>query len=197
VSDDQVRALAQRLLDLGVQELSARERRMIEGIAARHAISRNINQEFDRQRSFGDRLSDRVAEVGGSWSFIVGFGAVILLWMALNGWAMVRWGASPFDPYPFIFLNFILSLVAALQAPVIMMSQNRQADKDRLAAAHDYEVNLKAEVEILALHDKLDQIRAQELKALLERVEMMVSRIEAEQAGSNPAATASDGPPAT
>lgn len=170
---------------------------MIEGIAARHAISRNINQEFDRQRSFGDRLSDRVAEVGGSWGFIIGFGAVILLWMVVNGWVMAGWGADPFDPYPFIFLNFILSLVAAMQAPVIMMSQNRQADKDRLAAAHDYEVNLKAEVEILALHDKLDQIRAQELKALLERVETMVSRIEAGQAGSSPAAPAPDVPPAT
>ena len=108
-----------------------------------------------------------MAEIGGSWRFIIGFGVVIALWVSVNTWLIV---VHAFDPYPFIFLNLMLSLLAAVQAPVILMSQNRAAARDRLAATHDYEVNLKAEIEIAALHEKLDQIRAQELATLIKKV---------------------------
>jgi uncharacterized membrane protein len=167
--DDPIRLLAQRLLDMGVEDMPGRERRVLEKMARRLAVSHNVNKEFDRQQTFGERLADRVAAIGGSWSFIAGFGALIAVWMLINAALLSRSGA--FDPYPFVFLNLILSLLAALQAPVIMMSQNRQAAKDRLAAAHDYEVNLKAEIEIAALHEKLDRIRSQELAEILERIE--------------------------
>ena len=165
-----IHQLAQRLLEMGIEDMPPRERRVLEKIAHRLAVSRNVNQEFDRQLTFGERLADRVAEVGGSWTFIIGFGIFIAAWMLINAALLAGWGAH-LDPYPFIFLNLILSLLAAVQAPVIMMSQNRQAAKDRLAAAHDYEVNLKAEIEIAALHEKLDQIRTHELALLLQRIE--------------------------
>jgi uncharacterized membrane protein len=168
--DDAIRQLAQRLLDMGVEDMPARERRVLERLAQRLAVSRNINTEFEKQLTLGDRLADRVAEVGGSWGFIIGFGVFIAAWMLINA-AILAGIGSAFDPYPFIFLNLMLSLLAAVQAPVIMMSQNRQADKDRLAAAHDYEVNLKAEIEIATLHDKLDRIRAQDLATIIQRIE--------------------------
>ncbi len=166
-NEDAIRQLAQRLLDIGVNDMPARERRVIERMARRLAVSCNVNKEFDKQLTFGDRLADHVAEIGGSWTFIIGFGVFIVLWVLLNT-ALLAGLLGGFDPYPFIFLNLLLSLLAAIQAPVIMMSQNRQAAKDRLAAAHDYEVNLKSEIEIAALHDKLDQIRTHELARLVD-----------------------------
>jgi uncharacterized membrane protein len=167
-TNDAIRLLAQRLLDMGAGDMPARERKVLERMAKRLAVSRNVNREFEKQLTFGERLADRVAEIGGSWSFIIGFGLFIAVWTAVNTLMLARAG-STFDPYPFVFLNLILSLIAAVQAPVIMMSQNRQADKDRFAAGQDYEVNLKAEIEIAALHDKLDQIRAHELAELIAR----------------------------
>lgn len=169
---DPVRRFAQRLLDSGLDDLPARDRRVIEKLARRNQVARDINAEFEGQLTFGERLADRVAEVGGSWGFIIGFGLFITLWAGLNS-VLLLWGGA-FDPYPFVFLNLLLSLLAAIQAPVIMMSQNRQADKDRMAAAHDYEVNLKAELEILALHDKLDQLRQRDLVDMLARIETLV-----------------------
>lgn len=159
-----VRLLAMRLLDAGPDELSQREKKVVERIARRLAVSRNLSREYEENRTFGQRLADRVAEIGGSWSFIIGFGVFIAVWVLANT-AFVLLGA--FDPYPFIFLNLMLSLLAAIQAPIIMMSQNRQAAKDRLAAAHDYEVNLKAEIEIAALHEKLDYIRTEYLAKMI------------------------------
>lgn len=117
-------------------------------------------------RSFADRLADRVAAVGGSWGFIIGFALALALWMAWNGFLKPE-GLS-FDPYPFIFLNLVLSTLAAIQAPIIMMSQNRAAARDRKAAEHDYVVNLRAELEIMHLHDKLDAVRAEELTRLVD-----------------------------
>lgn len=169
---DPVRRFAQRLLDSGLDDLPARDRRVIEKLARRNQVARDINAEFEGQLTFGERLADRVAEVGGSWGFIIGFGLFIAVWAGLNS-VLLIWGGA-FDPYPFVFLNLLLSLLAAIQAPVIMMSQNRQADKDRMAAAHDYEVNLKAELEILALHDKLDQLRQRDLVDMLARIETLV-----------------------
>jgi uncharacterized membrane protein len=171
--DEHVRELAERLLSKGYDDLPEREQRVLRRIAGRAAISRNVNESFRRELSFGDRVADRVAAFGGSWSFIILFALVILGWVAANVWIMVR----PADPYPFVFLNLILSMVAAIQAPVIMMSQNRQAAKDRLAAAHDYEVNLKAELEIMSLHEKVDDIRMRQLEALFARLEAKIDAL--------------------
>ena len=156
--------LAKQLLDLDDGELNANEKRVIERAAKRLAVSRNINVEMEEEATFGQRIADRVAAVGGSWAFIIGFGAVIFAWVALNSLVLA---SHAFDPFPYILLNLLLSMLASIQAPVILMSQNRQAVRDRLVAAHDYEVNLKAEIEIAALHEKLDQIRANELATLI------------------------------
>ncbi len=159
--------LARQLLDLDEGELQPREKAIIERAARRLAVSRNINLEFQQTKTFGQRLADHVATIGGSWGFIIAFGVFIAVWMLVNTWLVI---VHAFDPYPFIFLNLMLSLLAAVQAPVILMSQNRAAVRDRLVAAHDYEVNLKAEIEIAALHEKLDQIRARELATLLSKL---------------------------
>ncbi|MFI4967005.1 MAG: DUF1003 domain-containing protein [Caulobacterales bacterium] len=153
----EVRFLAQHLLHAGLAPLDERDRRLIQRVAKRVHTARNLNQEFDGRLKLGDRLSDRVAAIGGSWTFIIGFGVFLALWAGLNTLVLVR---HAFDPYPFIFLNLLLSMLAALQAPVIMMSQNRQAAKDRLAAALDYEVNVKSETAIAELHEKLDLVNA-------------------------------------
>jgi uncharacterized membrane protein len=129
-------------------------------------ISRDVNRAFDEKQTLGDRLADRVARFGGSWTFIILFLATLVAWAVLNS-VVLAWYSTAFDPYPYIFLNLMLSMLAALQAPVILMSQNRQAARDRLAAGHDYEVNLKAELEIMGLHEKLDRIRSQHLEELL------------------------------
>lgn len=165
--NQRVRELAQRLLQRGFDDLSEREQRVITRIAERLHISRNVNRAYEDQLTFGERLADRVASFGGSWTFIVIFGVVLLGWTLLNSLVLARAGEA-FDPYPYVFLNLILSMLAAIQAPIIMMSQNRQAAKDRIAAAHDYEVNLKAELEIMALHEKMDQLRHGEVTKVLE-----------------------------
>jgi uncharacterized membrane protein len=162
--DDQVKKLAEKLLHTGFDTLSERDQRVLTRIAQRAHISRDIDADFNKKLSLGERLADSVAEFGGSWTFMIIFGLVLVAWVLLNSWILV---GSAFDPFPFVFLNLILSMLAAIQAPVIMMSQNRYAAKDRLAAAHDYEVNLKAELEIMALHDKLDQIRNEEISGMI------------------------------
>jgi uncharacterized membrane protein len=131
---------------------------LIQGRAAR-----NANQEIERQSTFAEKVADKIAELGGSWSFIFGFLSLLGCWMLLNSIELIF---NPFDPYPFIFLNFILGVVAALQAPIIMMSQNREAQKDRLRADLDYQVNLKSELQIESLHAKLDTLRASEISEL-------------------------------
>jgi uncharacterized membrane protein len=154
-----------RYLGKPLDTLSERERAIFDRLAARRTISTDANQTFDDRLTRGQRLADLVAEFGGSWTFIMIFAVVLAVWIGSNLMA----ASHAFDPYPFIFLNLILSMLAAVQAPVIMMSQNRHAVKDRIDAAHDYEVNLKAEIEIMALHDKLDEMRSTELKALVEK----------------------------
>jgi uncharacterized membrane protein len=171
--DDEVNQLARQLLESGLTCLSEREKRVILHIAKRLHVARNVDSVLQEQQTFGERLSDRVAQLGGSWTFITVFTGMLIGWVVLNTIVLMRFGAS-FDPYPYIFLNLILSMVAALQAPVILMSQNRQAARDRLAASLDYEVNLKAEVEIMALHDKLDRIRLEHLEALLRALTQQV-----------------------
>jgi uncharacterized membrane protein len=151
----EVRYLAQQLLHAGLGPLCERDRRLIARVAKRVHTARNLNQVFEQNLSFGDRLADKVAVVAGSWAFISGFCLFLLAWAVLNAFVLLE---SAFDPYPFIFLNLLLSMLAALQAPVIMMSQNRQAAKDRLAASLDYEVNVKSESSIADLHDKVDRL---------------------------------------
>ncbi|WP_404326968.1 DUF1003 domain-containing protein [Aerophototrophica crusticola] len=123
-------------------------------------------------------MADKVAAVGGSWGFVIGFGLFLLAWAGLNSALLAGWRLA-WDPYPYIFLNLLLSMLAAVQAPIIMMSQNRQAAKDRLQAAHDYEVNLKAELEIMALHEKLDRLRDENLSHLLRRQEEQLALLQA------------------
>lgn len=167
--------LSLRLLGRPLDELDADEQRVLDAIAERRLISRDAADIDDEGASFGARLSDRVAAVGGSWGFIILFTVVLLGWMLLNSEVLARWGAA-FDPYPFIFLNLMLSTLAAVQAPIIMMSQNRASAKDRIAAGLDYEINLRAELEIMRLHEKLDQMRIHEIAgkvdALCERMEV-------------------------
>lgn len=176
--------LAQRLLDGGLHELSAREQRVVLTIANRRHVSRNVNRKVGEIETLGDRVADRVARFGGSWTFIIIFVAALLGWVAVNTWLLARDGGT-FDAYPFIFLNLMLSMVAALQAPIILMSQNRQARRDRIAAGLDYEVNLKAELEIMALHDKLDALRMGRVEEMLqaqeEQLRVILMRREPEQ----------------
>lgn len=167
-SGARVANLAQRLLDGGLCELSAREQRVISTIADRHHVTRSVNRAIDDGETAGDHIADRVARFGGSWTFIIIFVVILAAWVGLNTLALARIGPA-FDPYPFIFLNLILSMVAALQAPIILMSQNRQAARDRVSAGLDYEVNLKAELEIMALHEKLDALRIGRLETLIEK----------------------------
>jgi len=155
-------------------EVSRSEKRVIERVAKRLHISRDTEQEFDESMGFGERVADRIAAFGGSWTFILSFLGLLVVWVVLNAVLLTRSAAGPFDPYPFVFLNLILSMLAALQAPVIMMSQNRQSAKDRKAAEYDYEVNLKSELEILGLHQKIDNLRDQQW---LELVEMQREQI--------------------
>lgn len=158
-------ATAQKLLQMELEKLPVEERLIVERFISRGRIARNVMREFDAQLTFGERLADRVAAVGGSWRFIGGFGFFLLVWMIINS---VVLATRAFDPYPFILLNLILSCLAALQAPIIMMSQNRQAEIDRLQAQNDYEVNIKAELEILQLHEKINQLREQDWMGLLD-----------------------------
>jgi uncharacterized membrane protein len=158
--------------DLAAKFLEARgesgesEDRVIQRLTQRLHISQDVGRAFEASLTFGQRLADRIAVFGGSWTFILLFLLTLIAWIVLNSLVLGHVG-KPFDVYPYIFLNLILSMLAALQAPVIMMSQNRHAAKDRVAAAHDYEVNLKSELEILALHRKVDTLREQQWTELV------------------------------
>lgn len=167
--------LAKRLLDGGLCELSAREQRVISTIAQRHHVTRSANNAVEANETLGDHIADRVARFGGSWAFIILFVAALVAWVVTNTLLLVV--GPPFDPYPFIFLNLILSMVAALQAPIILMSQNRQAARDRISAGLDYEINLKAELEIMTLHEKLDALRIDRIEALLRRQGAVLDRL--------------------
>ena len=171
--------LARGLLNCSYDDLNPVQKSVIDLIVT-ETPSRAPGLTRDDRR-FGERLADRVAAFGGSWAFIIGFGVALLLWMGWN--VATRSLHLAFDPYPFIFLNLVLSTLAALQAPVIMMSQNRQSVTDRKAAEYDYVVNLRAELEILRLHDKLDALRGEELAALLveqgDRIERLTREVAA------------------
>jgi uncharacterized membrane protein len=162
----------QKTLEDEKGELSTLEKEVLKSIHRQDTVSKNINTEFDRRISLGDRLSDRLATVGGSWAFIGGFGLVLLSWIVIN--TTLIFFKKPFDPFPFILLNLALSCLAAIQAPVILMSQNRQDAKDRLRSEYDYRVNLKAELEIRHLHQKLDHFLHREWQTLIEIQEIQM-----------------------
>lgn len=138
-------------------------------------LSENLQTEIDSKITFGQRIADKIAAFGGSWSFIIAFFSFILLWMILNIWLLAT---KAFDPFPFILLNLILSCIAAIQAPVIMMSQNRQEQKDRQRSEHDYKINLKAELEIQLLNEKMDHLLIHQNKKLLEIQELQTDYLE-------------------
>ncbi len=145
---------------------------VLQALEQRAPIARDIAGDFEDRISLGQSMADGVAKIGGSWGFVGGFFLFLLVWTALNLFTLPR--PERFDPYPFIFLNLLLSMLAAIQAPIIMMSQNRQSEKDRIELHHDYEVNLKAELEILSLHEKLDRLHGDhtaQLGALLALLE--------------------------
>lgn len=155
-----------RLLGVQLEPLDEPTRRVVRHIAERTHIARNLAKDLDATTSLGQRAADAVASFGGSWTFVGLFAGCMIVWVGLNAVLLLNNGRT-FDPYPYILLNLFLSMLAAIQAPIILMSQNRQSEKDRVSAAHDYEVNLKAELEIMLLHEKIDLLRDTQWAALL------------------------------
>jgi len=143
----------------------------MESLKEEELLSQNINVEFEQKLTLGERMADRLAEYAGSWRFITGFIVVLVVWVLINSLVLI---VRPFDPYPFILLNLVLSCLAAMQAPIIMMSQNRQEAKDRLRSEHDYLINLKAELEIRHLHEKIDHLLMNQWQRLLEIQEIQM-----------------------
>jgi len=156
-------------------ELSALDNEVIESLQQHEILASNIAEQFETKLTFGERLSDKIASFGGSWRFIITFGVVIVFWIAIN---VVLLATRAFDPFPFILLNLILSCLAALQAPVIMMSQNRVEARDRLRAENDYKVNLKAELEIRHLHEKIDHLLRKQYNRLFEIQQIQIELLE-------------------
>ena len=146
-------------------EVSNLELDVINKLSEYEAISENIEKEFKENLTFGEKLSDLIASFGGSWKFIISFGLIMLFWVSVNSYFLA---AQAFDPYPFILLNLVLSCLAALQAPIIMMSQNRQEARDRNRAEQDYKINLKAELELRQLHQKVDHLLIQQWERMAE-----------------------------
>ncbi len=153
------------LLEEEKGDLTKLEIEVLERIARFETLSKDIDLEAEDELSMGQKLADKVAEFGGSWTFIISFAGFIFSWILIN---IVFLAAKPFDPYPFILLNLLLSCLAAIQAPIIMMSQNRQEEKDRLRSKHDYQINLKAELEIRQLHEKIDHLLIHQSQKLFE-----------------------------
>ena len=175
--------LAVKFLRREWNNLNEQEKKVVEALVDRGHLSRNINLDAEDRRTFGEMVADRVAAFGGSWTFIILFASVLIGWVILNSFILLN---RAFDPYPYILLNLFLSMLAAIQAPVIMMSQNRQEAKDRRTAEHDYEINLKAELEICAIQEKLDELRDQKWVELVEMQQRQISLLErllAEQTG--------------
>ena len=156
-----------------VGTLSQLENEVIEALHKNQTISDNVDQSVEENLTYGQRLADKIASFGGSWTFIISFFIVLFSWIGLNIFFFTR----PFDPFPFILLNLILSCLAALQAPVIMMSQNRQEEKDRERSMHDYQVNLKAELEIRMLHEKMDHLILNQQQRLFEIQQIQIDML--------------------
>ena len=164
-----------QLVEEEMGTLSETEAKVVKSLEEQVLLARNVNDDYDSKQTFGQHIADRVAEFGGSWAFIFAFGGMIVCWMTLNAILLAR---HPFDPYPFMALNLVLSCLAAIQAPVIMMSQNRQESKDRMRAEHDYEVNLKAELEIRSLSARIDELLRHQWQGLLEIQQLQAEMME-------------------
>ena len=164
--NQKVDEISEKIFRKKYEHLGEREKKVAHHLAERIHISRNVVKDYSEQLTFGQRMADKVATFGGSWVFIAIFGVVLVTWVFLNSFVLIKLDKS-FDPYPYILLNLFLSMLAAIQAPIILMSQNRQASKDRLSAEHDYEVNLKAELEIMTLHEKIDLLREKQWGELI------------------------------
>jgi uncharacterized membrane protein len=163
------------VLEDEIGELSALDNEVIQSLEQHEILSADISKQFERKLTFGERLSDHIAEFGGSWKFLIMFGAVLIGWIVLNALLLLNRG---FDPYPFILLNLILSCLAAVQAPIIMMSQNRAEARDRLRADNDYKVNLKAELEIRHLHEKIDHLLRRQYNRLFEIQQIQIELLQ-------------------
>lgn len=158
-------------------EYTELDREVVESIAKQDTIAANVEDDFAEQRTVGQRLSDGLAAFGGSWAFLISFGVVLAIWMAIN---VMEGMDKAFDPYPFILLNLVLSCIAAIQAPIIMMSQKRQEQKDRLRSFNDYQVNLKAELEIRHLHEKIDHLITRQWQRLAEIQQVQLEMLQEE-----------------
>jgi uncharacterized membrane protein len=163
------------VIDKSKGEVSVLEEDVIESLKKHDILSSNVNVEFENKLSLGERTADRMARYAGSWRFITIFAVILVIWVMVNTIILIQ---RPFDPYPFILLNLILSCIAAIQAPIIMMSQNRQESKDRLRSEYDYRVNLKAELEIRQLHEKIDHLLMIQWQRLLEIQQLQMELIE-------------------
>ncbi|MCR4523575.1 MULTISPECIES: DUF1003 domain-containing protein [Bosea] len=159
-------------------EYSDLDREVAESIARQETIAENTEDDFEEHRTLGERFSDNLASFGGSWAFLISFGFVLAVWMGING---LMGEAKAFDPYPFILLNLVLSCIAAVQAPIIMMSQKRQESKDRLRSLNDYQVNLKAELEIRHLHEKMDHLVTRQWQRLAEIQQVQLEMLQEAQ----------------
>lgn len=166
---------AEKWFGKALAEASVVERRILDVALRQKTVAKDAALQADAQRSFGERMADAVAAFGGSWTFIGIFALIIALWSIVNTELL---DTAAFDPYPYIFLNLMLSMLAAVQAPVILMSQNRQAERDRIAAAHDYEVNLRAELGIIALHEKLDALRVEQMTILIAKQQEQIALLQ-------------------
>lgn len=163
--DSYRRLYLKQLIEQEKGELAAIDKDVMTAIQTNSILSENIQEEINAKLTYGQKLADQIAFFGGSWTFIITFFVFILVWIGINVWTLLF---KPFDPYPFILLNLILSCLASIQAPIIMMSQNRQEQKDRTRAEHDYKINLKAELEIKLLSEKIDHLLVHQNKKLLE-----------------------------
>ncbi len=164
-----------KLVEQEKGELDNIELDVVRAIKDNSILSDNIEPEIDAKLTIGQKFADGIAEFGGSWTFIISFFLFIITWMGINVWLLI---SKPFDPYPFILLNLVLSCLAAIQAPIIMMSQNRKEDKDRMRAEHDYKINLKAELEIKLLNEKIDHLLIHQNKKLIEIQEVQIDYLE-------------------
>lgn len=161
----------QSLLQSEKGELTSLEQQVLRSLRKQAVLSMDVEAEFEQDWSLGERLADKIASFGGSWTFLICFGIFLAVWIGINSLALL---SHPIDPYPFILLNLILSCIAAIQAPIIMMSQNRQEAKDRLRSQHDYQVNLKAELEIRHLHEKVDHLLSHQWERLVQIQEIQI-----------------------
>lgn len=173
---DRVRAeYVQHLLAEERGDLSELDQQVVNSMREHELLAADPDAAFERAQTAGERWSDRISGFGGSWTFIALFGAVLAVWIGVNALPLLR---SPFDPYPYILLNLVLSCIAAIQAPIILMSQNRQEAKDRLRAQHDYKINLKAELEIRLLSERFDRLIAHQWQRLLEIQQVQLDLME-------------------